>query len=227
MNNEKVLVIAAHPDDEILGCGGTVAKHAKNGDIVNVVIIAEGVTSRYEKINIKKREKELSELSKSSHKANEILGVSSLKLFDFPDNKMDSIIRLDLIKKIEGCIDKFEPSIVYTHHFGDLNVDHRRVHEAVVTSCRPIPGHSVKRILFFEVASSTEWNPSTLFSPNWFVDISGTLDCKLKALEAYKTEIRDFPHSRSFKALKSLAEWRGASVGLFAAEAFILGRNLE
>ncbi len=140
---QKVLVIAAHPDDEVLGCGGTIAKHVKNGDEVNVVILAEGLTSRDLKRNRKKRKNELSELSKIAEKANKLLGVKSLILHDFPDNRMDSLDCLEVIKKVEIYIEKFKPNIVYTHHSGDVNIDHRIIHEAVVTACWPISHHSV------------------------------------------------------------------------------------
>ena len=227
---QNVLVVAAHPDDEILGCGGTIAKHVKNGDIVNVVILVEGVTSRDKNRDISNRNEELSRLGDIAKKANGFLGVDSLNLHDFPDNCLDSLDRLDLIKKVEEFIKKFNPQIVYTHHCGDVNIDHRRIHEAVVTACRPIPNHCVKRLLFFEVASSTEWQTSyfvSSFVPNYFVDISNFLDLKLKALEIYKCEMRDYPHARSIEALKYLAKWRGVSVGVKAAEAFILGREIN
>jgi LmbE family N-acetylglucosaminyl deacetylase len=226
---EKVLVIAAHPDDEILGCGGTLARHVMNGDLVDVVIFAEGVTSRDDRRDQKGRIESIKQLHDAAYAANKMLGIRSLQIFDFPDNRMDSFDRLDVIKEVERCIKKFEPSIIYTHHVGDVNIDHKIIHESVITACRPLPKFCVKKILFFEVASSTEWQPNIsapFFAPNWFVDISHFLDCKLQALDCYATEMRDFPHSRSSKALKALAEWRGASVGVDAAEAFILGRNI-
>jgi LmbE family N-acetylglucosaminyl deacetylase len=227
----KVLVVAAHPDDEILGCGGTIAKHIKNGDSVHVAILAEGITSRDKQRDREAHLRELSYLAKAAHRANEIIGVTSLKLLDFPDNRMDSVDRLDIIKVVEELINEYKPNIVYTHHIGDVNIDHRRIHEAVITACRPIPGnHFVKQILFFETASSTEWmTPGSApgFSPNWYVDISETLELKLDALRAYECEMREWPHARSIEALKYLAHWRGANVGVHAAEAFILGRNIE
>ncbi len=230
MNKKSVLVVVAHPDDEVLGCGGTIAKHVKNGDKINVVILAEGITSRSEKRDAKKYSKKLVELRNVAHVANKILGVNSLFLHNFPDNRMDSVDLLDVVKVIEIFINKFKPSIIYTHHGGDLNVDHRITYQAVVTACRPIPKSCVKRILSFEIASSTEWQPpyfNNPFTPNWFVDITKTLHLKLEALKVYKFEMREYPHSRSIKALEYLARWRGASVGFCAAEAFILTRNLS
>ncbi len=227
--NKKVLVIAAHPDDEVLGCGGTIARHVQDGDCVNVLILAEGITSRGPQEGQDKHKKDLLKLRRSAEKANEILGVSRLVFMSLPDNRMDSIDRLDVVKIIEGFLEKYKPSVIYTHHSGDVNVDHRYTHEAVITACRPTPNFCVKRLLFFEVASSTEWQiPSSapVFCPTWFVDISLTLQLKLKALQAYITEMRDFPHSRSIKAIESLACWRGATIGVEAAEAFVLGRNI-
>ncbi len=229
MTNKIVLVIAAHPDDEVLGCGGTIIKHIQSKDKVHVVILAEGITSRTE-LEVGKHSKELNQLEKAANKAHNILGSTSLELFDFPDNKMDSIDRIVVVKKIEELIEKYKPEIVYTHHAGDVNIDHRIIHESVITACRPQPKHCVKTLLFFEVASSTEWQPQNSkvpFFPNWFIDISDVLDKKLEALEAYKCEMRDFPHPRSVKALDYLAKWRGASVGVEAAESFMLGRNIK
>lgn len=221
---KSVLVIAAHPDDEVLGCGGTMARHADEGYQVHVLILAEGVTSRGEK-NAKAK---LAALGKAAQAAARALGVKSLTLQKFPDNRMDSVDLLDIVTAIETMIRKVEPEIVYTHHAGDVNVDHRRIHEAAVAACRPLPGQCVRTLLFFEVASSTEWQtpgsgPS--FHPNWFVNISGTLDRKKKALQAYEAEMRKWPHARSPEALEHLARWRGANVGVNAAEAFVLGRN--
>lgn len=227
--SKVILIVAAHPDDEVLGCGGAIAKHTQIGDNVNVVILAEGITSRDSERNREKRDQELSELVQAANKANDILGVSSLTIMDFPDNRIDSVDRLDVIKEVERFVDKYKPDIVYTHHAGDLNIDHRLIHEAVVTACRPIPSHPVEILLFFEVPSSTEWQiPGSAphFAPNWFIDITDTLDIKIKALEAYQSEMRNWPHSRSISALEHLARWRGASVGVEAAEAFVLGRNI-
>lgn len=225
----NILVVAAHPDDEVLGCGGTIAKHSQQGDSVNVVILAEGVTSRDTQRNPEKRKSELSALAKMAYQAGEILGVTSLSLHNFPDNRMDSCDLLDIIKIIETAIKQHHPDIIYTHHPGDVNIDHRCLHEAVVTACRPLPGNQIKTLLFFEVASSTEWqtpNSAPVFTPNWFVDISDTLTIKLKALETYQSEMRPWPHPRSLAALEYLAKWRGSTIGVEAAEAFVLGRNL-
>jgi len=225
----KYLIIAAHPDDEVLGCGGSIAKWSKEGHELHVLIIAEGATSRDDKRDRTAREKELSYLARSSKKVGEILGLKSAGLLNYPDNRMDSVDLLDVIKTIEKYLEKIKPEVVLTHHFGDLNIDHRLVHEAVITACRPYPDHYVKRILTFEVPSATEWRSATinnLFVPNWFEDISLTLDLKVKALEAYHLEMREWPHPRSLKAVKHLARWRGSSIGCEAAEAFMLIREI-
>ena len=224
-----VLVVAAHPDDEVLGCGATMAKHAKAGDAVHVLILAEGITSRDSQRRTDKRAKELSKLTKSAHAANKVLGVRSLTLDIFPDNRLDSIPRLDLVKAVERVKEKIKPQIVYTHYSGDVNIDHRCVHDAVTAACRPQPGETVKTILFFEVASSTEWQlrgKKGIFAPDWSVDVSSTLGLKIKALKKYSSEMRPWPHPRSLKAVEHLARWRGASVGKNAAEAFVTGRNI-
>ena len=179
---KSVLVVSAHPDDEVLGCGGTIARHADCGDDVHVLIVAEGSTSRLKERNRTQSQHELSALAKAAQMASSILGASDLELLNLPDNRLDSMDRLDLIKCIEESVDKYLPECVYVHHAGDVNVDHRRLHEAVVTACRPTPGHVVKRLLAFEVASSTEWQPpgsAPAFQPNWFVDISNQLERKL------------------------------------------------
>ena len=227
--SESILVVAAHPDDEVLGCAGTIARHADAGDQVQVLIVAEGATSRQQQRDREQVGVELSALAQAAHKAGAILGAAGVELLDLPDNRLDSLDRLDVIKQIEERINRYEPQVVYVHHAGDVNVDHRRLHEAVVTACRPTPGHVVKRLLSFEVASSTEWQPpgsAPAFQPNWFVDISDQWERKREALMAYSSEMRDWPHARSLEALKHLARWRGAQVGVEAAEAFCLLRQL-
>ncbi len=227
---KNVLVIAAHPDDEVLGCGATMAKHARNGDRVHVLILAEGLTSRDGRRDRAKHAAGLSELAKAAHKAHVILGVESTTLEAFPDNRMDSVPLLDVVKIIENLVSRLHPEAVYTHHAGDLNVDHRVVHQAVVTACRPLPRQRVDSLLFFEVPSSTEWqvqSPEETFAPNWFENASSTLALKLKALKAYASEMRPWPHPRSLEAVEHLARWRGATAGWNAAEAFMLGRRLS
>lgn len=226
---QNVLVVAAHPDDEVLGCGGTIAHHADAGDVIQVLIVAEGATSRQEQRDRGKAAEEISSLAKAAKTAGAILGSVGVELLNLPDNRLDTLDRLDLIKLIEERIALHQPHVVYVHHAGDVNVDHRRLHEAVITACRPIPGHSVRRLLSYEVASSTEWQPpgsAQAFQPNWFVDITAQWTRKRQALEAYAAEMRPWPHARSIEALEHLARWRGAQVGVEAAEAFCLLRQL-
>ena len=225
----RVLVVAAHPDDEVLGCGGTIARHADFGDEVQVLIVAEGSTSRQQERDRFQVRDELSALAQAAQVAGSILGAAGVELLDLPDNRLDSLDRLDLIKQIEKRVELHHPDCVYVHHAGDVNVDHRRLHEAVVTACRPTPGHLVRRLLSFEVASSTEWQPpgsAQAFQPNWFVDISAQWERKYEALVAYASEMREWPHARSLEAVEHLARWRGAQVGIKAAEAFCLLRQL-
>ena len=227
--SKKVLVVAAHPDDEVLGCGGTIAKHADSGDDVDILIVAEGETSRQAQRNRAEAIDKLERLTQAAHVAGNILGAKGIHLLKLPDNRLDSLDRLDLIKHIERSIEFLKPDVVYVHHAGDVNVDHRRLHEAVITACRPVPGQGVRRMLSFEVASSTEWQTpgsAPSFLPNWYVDISAQWDRKKEALSAYVSEMRPWPHARSIKALEHLANLRGSQVGVEAAEAFCLLRQL-
>lgn len=224
----NVLVVAAHPDDEVLGCGGTIAAHARRGDEVCVLLLAEGVTSRHARTSAAAR-RELARLHAGAGKANRLLGVRKLILQKFPDNRMDSVPLLEVVRAIEAVMRAFPPDVVYTHHARDLNVDHRIAHQAVNTACRPLPGHTARTLLYFEVQSSTDWQPAAaaaLFAPDWYRDISDTLRLKLMALRAYAGEMRPWPHARSLESAEALARVRGATVGVKAAEAFVLGRHL-
>lgn len=225
---QSILILAAHPDDEVLGCGGTIAKLADGGATVHVAFLADGVFSRSGEPTI--RQEELQIRRAAAQKACNCLGAKSISFGDFPDNRMDTVALLDITQTVELLIAEHKPDTVFTHHAGDLNIDHRRIHEAVVTACRPQYGHPVKTLLSFEVPSSTEWQltgSAPQFTPNWFVDISTTLNRKMAALEAYAAELRDWPHPRSRQGVEHLAHWRGATVGVDAAEAFILGRQLS
>ena len=170
MSSNRVLVIAAHPDDEVLGCGGTIAKHVEAGDSVSILFMTNGVSAR--------SEEGLSDASNKrrmmAEQAKLILGVNENTYLDFPDNAMDSVVFIDIVKTVENKIDELQPEIIYTHFSGDLNIDHRLTSQAVMTACRPQPGCSVKSIFSFEVASSTEWalESAHSFRPNYFNDIS-------------------------------------------------------
>jgi len=223
----SVLVVAAHPDDEVLGCGGTIARLVNKGNKVHVLLLADGESSRNENENAVSQQT-LEARNSAAEEACKILGCSTLDSFALPDNRMDSVELLDVVKIIESAIDRYKPETVITHHVGDVNIDHRIAHDAVLAACRPQADCSVKELWFYEVPSSTEWNPpgsNTYFQPNLFVDITDTLSKKLEAMQAYKSELREFPHPRSLKGIGSLANWRGATVGVIAAEAFILGRK--
>jgi len=223
-SNSTVVVFAAHPDDDILGCGGTIAKLTQEGSKVHIVFLADGESSRNDITDINSL---IQQRKQDAKKALKILGCDSIEFLDFPDNRLDSLDLLDVVKKIEGFIDAYKPYTIFTHYAHDLNIDHQITHNAVVTACRPQPGHCVKELLFFEVPSSTEWNLSKAFMPNYFVDISSTLSLKIDALNAYKNEMKSFPHPRSIKAIESLSYYRGASSGCGAAEAFIIGRKIK
>lgn len=228
MSKQKILVIAAHPDDEVLGCGASIAKHSENGDEVHVMIMSEGISSRYKEENNETREA-IIELAKCAEKANEVLGVKSLKLNTFPDNRMDGVDLLDVIHSIEDKIKEIKPNIIYTHHYGDVNVDHQTIYNAVITAARPLPGQCVKTILTFEVPSSTEWRPAIegkCFKPNWFVNIDNFLDKKIQALKHYKSEMREWPHPRSYESVKHMASFRGSHIGCRVAEAFEVVRTI-
>jgi LmbE family N-acetylglucosaminyl deacetylase len=221
-------VVAAHPDDEVLGCGATIAKHTLAGHEVHVVICSPGIASRYGEGENNQQNKDQLALKESATRANDVLGVSSLKILEFPDNRMDSVDLLDIVKCIEKHIGLVRPDTVFTHHAADLNIDHRRVHEAVATACRPVTGQSVRNLLFFEIPSSTEWASSGHFhfQPTVYIDVSATIDTKIRALQAYASEMRPWPHPRSLKAIEHLARWRGSNAGFDAAEAFVMGRLL-
>lgn len=224
-----VAVIAAHPDDEVLGCGGTIARMSREGHAVHILLLADGESSRNSEISNSNTTTLLAARNAAAENACKILGCASLDILSLPDNRLDGMVLLDVVKNIESFLDKHRPTMVLTHHSGDVNIDHQVVHNAVITACRPQPDCSVKELLFFEVPSSTEWRPcgsAEPFNPNWFVDISSTVKIKLEALQAYNNELREYPHPRSTKAIEALIQWRGASIGVVAAEAFILGRKL-
>ena len=229
MKNKTILAVAAHPDDEILGCGGTIVRHVRNGAKCHILILGEGITSRDNQREAEFRIHEIKKLKKQAKKAAGIIGATSLEVLSFPDNRMDSVDLLDVIKQVEKAVEKVRPDVIYTHHFGDLNIDHRITAKAVETATRPINGTSVREVYAFETLSSTEWaftSPNNHFRPNYFVDIENTLKIKIKALSAYTVEVRELPHPRSPEVLMSLAKVRGAQAGLKAAEAFSLVRKI-
>jgi LmbE family N-acetylglucosaminyl deacetylase len=223
-----ILIIAAHPDDEIIGCGATAAKLVRSGCAVNVLILGEGVASRFTKKGPGLK-KEITRLHKMTNKAAEVIGFKNVIFEDLPDNRFDSLDLLDIIKVVENHVTKLKPDIVYTHHKGDLNIDHELTHRAVLTACRPIGDYSVKEVLCFETYSSTEWsfgNSANIFNPNVFEDVGKTFRFKKSALKCYESELRDFPHPRSLKNVELAASRWGSTVGLKYAEAFELIRKV-
>ena len=235
----NILVISAHPDDEVLGMGGTIKKLTRNGNNVEILIMATGITSR-RSVDYSNRidyssdetvantlQQQIKDLRNDAKKAAKILGVKNIEFLDFPDNEMDTVSSLQITKKIEKTIAKFKPDSVYTHSHLDVNIDHRIIHHCVLTATRPKINNSVKEVISFEVPSSTEWYFTSNFTPNFFVNISRELKIKQKALCAYKNEIRKFPHPRSTEAVEIIAKRWGTVSGFKAAEAFSLIRKLD
>ena len=225
--NKKILIIAAHPDDEILGCGGTVARLVTEGYEAWSLILGEGVTSRDDTRDPGKRSEDIKQLNNQVHRANKIIGIKEVFTHDFPDNRFDTLPLLDIVKVIEKTINQVKPDLIFTHFEKDLNVDHRITYQAVVTSTRPSPREPVRGIYAFEILSSTEWNWPLSFSPDVFFNIDKGINKKIKAMSEYKSELRDFPHPRSLKGVKLNAEYWGMRSGLKYAEAFKLVRIIS
>ncbi len=225
LNN--ILVVAAHPDDELLGLGGTIRRLVDEGAEARAIILAEGLTSRGDKRDDIDNTL-LEELKKDAKNAAHEVGYKSIEFCGCPDNRMDEMDLLDIIKIVIRYIGKYHPDTVFTHFHGDLNIDHQKVNEAVLTACRPVGGYCVKHIYAFETPSSTEWNYryTEPFMPNVYFDISETLDAKVKGMEYYQSERRKYPHPRSGEALRALAGYRGSNVGIKYAEAFMLLREV-
>lgn len=224
----KILVVAAHPDDEILGVGGTMRKFTDMGISTNVLILGEGITSRaLNKNNSNKND--VLELHKDTMDASKIIGYKSVSFADFPDNRFDSVDLLEIIKTVEHYIDKLKPDVIFTHSNSDLNLDHRLTNGAVLTATRPMKNNFINEIYAFETPSSTEWNFNSaekVFNPNVFIDIADTMQKKIAAMACYKSEIREYPHPRSLIALKILAARWGIVVGRKYVEAFELIRKI-
>jgi len=225
----SILVVAAHPDDEILGCGGTMTRLAREGHEVRIAILAEGMSSRYAHREDADQQ-QLQHLHARAQQAADKVGAKELVLCKLPDNRLDTVPLLDVVKTDEDLVARFRPEIIYTHHPGDLNVDHGVVYRAVLTATRPMSGQCVRDVYAFEVPSSTEWAFQRLepsFRPNVFVDIADSLETKIAALGCYDTETRKFPHPRSPEALRAIATRWGSVVGLQAVEAFELVRSVR
>jgi LmbE family N-acetylglucosaminyl deacetylase len=219
-----VLVVAAHPDDEVLGMGGTIALHAAvRGDAVRIACVTDGSSTQYPGDEAKRAQKDT-----EARRAAAALGVRDYVHLDLPDMRLDSLAHADLNRVVEEQVRDFGPSVVYTVH-PDVNLDHRALFDSVAVAARPVPGQAVRRLLTYAPTSSTEWTPAALnwFVPNWFVDIGETIDRKLEAFACYETEQRAYPHPRSERAVRAHAEFFGASAGFEYAEPFVLVRSLE
>lgn len=229
IKKNKVLVFSAHPDDEVLGCGGTIAYHAKKGDEVFVCYLSEGVSARFDINNKAKLEKEKALREAMAFKAAKILNFKIVEFIGMPNLRMEDQSKLDITKQIIAINKKVNPSIVYMNFPGDLNTDHKVTFDSVYTALRPSPDNGVKIIRCYEVLSSTEWASNIdflTFKPDTFVDVSEFIEKKFKSISAYEGEMRDFPHPRSKEVIESLMKFRGSQVGLRYAEAFITIRNI-
>lgn len=224
---KKILVIAAHPDDEVLGMGGTIAKLVKEGKVVDVLIVTDGSSSQYrdsgqlaEIIEAKKKE---------TRNCANVLGVRDIYYGGLPDMKLDCTPHIDINQSIECVIDKVQPDTVFTHFWGDVNMDHQNVYKSTLVTVRPVLGQVVRNLYCYRVPSSTEWTPNkddTMFMPNYFVDIEQYAEQKYKAFACYSTELRDYPHPRSVQYLRESDKAAGLRVGMLAAEEFVMLRKL-
>jgi len=215
----KILVMAPHPDDEVLGCGGTIAKHNNEGDEISLCIVTKAYTPDWSEEFIKNRTYEIK-------KSKGILGINKTYFLDLPTAKLDTIPQKEINEKISAVVNEAKPDIVYLPHKGDLNKDHRLVFESSLVALRPVI-HRIKKVCSYETLSETEWGQnSEQFIPNVYENISKTFENKIKALKAYKSELRQYPHPRSLKIVKALARKRGSEIGVEYAEAFMLIREI-
>jgi len=219
----NVLVMATHPDDEVLGCGGVMARHADQGDGIHVLVVTRGVPEIFPPSEIEQTRGEL-------RRAHELLGVASCRFLDLPAPKLDMVPQCELAQAISGAVRELQPRTVYLPHHGDLHIDHRAVYLASLVAVRPVNACPVRRVLCYETLSETDWappRPDQTFVPTVFVDISEHLTRKLEALACYQSQLRPFPNPRSPDAVEALARLRGSTVGVAAAEAFVLVRQID
>jgi LmbE family N-acetylglucosaminyl deacetylase len=218
--NKKILIVAAHPDDEVLGCFGTVARLIKEGYEAYTLILGEGKTSRDENRDIVNKQDEIEVLNSEIQKANDIIGIKKVFIESFPDNRFDSVDLLDIIKVVSKVKEEVKPDIIFTHYEHDLNIDHQITYKAVITATRPMEDEVTKEIYSFEILSSTEWNYPLSFSPDTYFNIESTLDLKIAAMKEYESELCQYPHPRSFEGIELNAKYQGMRVGKKYVEAF-------
>jgi LmbE family N-acetylglucosaminyl deacetylase len=232
LRNKRIMLVVAHPDDELLGVGATIHRLVQEFNCtVKTVILGEGITSRSDTRDTEQWRHELAIHQQNILNAQKSIAYQELSVYQFPDNRFDSISLLDIVKTVEKEKETFCPDVIFTHHCGDLNIDHQKTCEAVVTACRPMQDEKVKTIICFETPSGTEWRSSAdpkHFIPNFFVKISESdLNAKIKGMEAYKFEKRTYPHPRSPEALTVLSQYRGLTIGEKFAEAFVIIRTIN
>lgn len=229
MSKQKVLVVAAHPDDEVLGMGGTLLKHHNEGDTISVMFMSDGVTGRDFIYDPVARSKEIQGRKEMAFQAGSLFGTQDITFLDLPNLRMDKEYLLELTKHIEKRVSEVEPDVVYTHFSSDTNVDHGVTHKACIVALRPVPGRKVASLRLFEICSSTEYsvlNSGNDFVPNLFVDITAFAEQKFDLIRCYDYEMREFPHPRSERSIKARDTFRGTSVGIESAEAFIEARRI-
>ena len=224
---KTILIVVAHPDDEVLGCFGTVARLIKEGYEAYTLILGEGKTSRDESRIVENKKDELEVLNQEIIEANKTIGIKKVFIETFPDNRFDSVDLLDIIKAISKVKEEIKPDIIFTHYEHDLNVDHQITYKAVITATRPMVDEYVKEIYSFEILSSTEWNYPLSFSPDTYFDIGDTIELKLDAMKKYDSELCNYPHPRSLEGIELNAKYQGMRVGKEYVEAFKVIRSIK
>lgn len=224
---KRILIVAAHPDDEVLGCFGTVSRLIKEGYEAYTLILGEGKTSRNTTRDVENKKDEIDLLNSEIQKANDLIGIKKVFVESFPDNRFDSVDLLDIVKVISKVKEEVLPDIIFTHYENDLNIDHTITYKAVITATRPMPTESVKEIYSFEILSSTEWNYPLSFSADTYFDVSDTIDLKIDAMKKYSSELCEYPHPRSIEGIELNAKYQGMRVGKEYVEAFMSIRVIK
>ncbi len=224
---KRILIVAAHPDDEVLGCFGTVSRLIKEGYEAYTLILGEGKTSRDTTRDVENKKDEIDLLNSEIQKANDLIGIKKVFVESFPDNRFDSVDLLDIVKVISKVKEEVLPDIIFTHYENDLNIDHTITYKAVITATRPMPTESVKEIYSFEILSSTEWNYPLSFSADTYFDVSDTIDLKIDAMKEYSSELCEYPHPRSIEGIELNAKYQGMRVGKEYVEAFMSIRVIK